>query len=123
MIRVVDYGVGNIQAFLNMFKRLDLPAERARTPQDLMDAKHLILPGVGAFDTAMRKLNDSGLRQPLEHLVLQQQVPVLGVCVGMQMLAVLGGDVQERRLVERRERAAKRRAMVHEGRIGDEGRA
>ena len=48
MIRVVDYGVGNIQAFLNMFKRLDLPAERARTPQDLMDAKHLILPGVWA---------------------------------------------------------------------------
>jgi glutamine amidotransferase len=64
LIRVVDYGVGNIQAFLNMFKRLDLPAERARTPQDLMDAKHLILPGVGAFDTAMRKLNESGLRQP-----------------------------------------------------------
>ena len=87
MIRVVDYGVGNIQAFLNMFKRLDLPAERARTPQDLMDAKRLILPGVGAFDTAMRRLNESGLRQPLEHLVLQQQVPVLGVCVGMQMLA------------------------------------
>lgn len=86
MIRVVDYGVGNIQAFLNMFKRLGLPAERARTPQELQDAQRLILPGVGAFDTAMRKLNDSGLREPLEQLV-QQQVPVLGVCVGMQMLA------------------------------------
>ncbi len=87
MIRVVDYGVGNIQAFLTMFKRLGLPAERARQASELADAKRLILPGVGAFDTAMRKLNESGMRETLEDLVLGQQVPVLGVCVGMQMLA------------------------------------
>ncbi|MGV8934726.1 MAG: glutamine amidotransferase-related protein, partial [Gallionellaceae bacterium] len=87
MIRIVDYGVGNIQAFVTMFKRLGLPAERAHTPADLADATRLILPGVGAFDHAMQLLNQSGLREPLEAMVLGQQVPVLGVCVGLQMLA------------------------------------
>ena len=87
MIRIVDYGVGNIQAFVTMFKRLGLPAERAHTPADMADASRLILPGVGAFDHAMQLLNHSGMREPLEAMVFGQQVPVLGVCVGMQMLA------------------------------------
>lgn len=87
MIRIVDYGVGNIQAFITMFKRLDLPAKRAHTPADMADASRLILPGVGAFDHAMQLLNKSGMREPLADMVLGQQVPVLGVCVGMQMLA------------------------------------
>lgn len=87
MIRIVDYGVGNIQAFVTMFKRLGLPAERARTATDLADATKLILPGVGAFDHAMERLNQSGMREPLDAMVLGQKVPVLGVCVGMQMLA------------------------------------
>jgi imidazole glycerol-phosphate synthase subunit HisH len=94
MIRVVDYGVGNIQAFLNMFKRLDLPAERAKAADDLADATRLILPGVGSFDHAMTLLNQSGLREPLEARVLGDKVPVLGVCVGMQMLAA-GSDEGE----------------------------
>lgn len=87
MIRIVDYGVGNIQAFLNMFKRLGIAAERARTADDLCDAKRLILPGVGAFDHAMTQLNASGMREALEVLVLGEGIPILGVCVGMQMLA------------------------------------
>ena len=70
MIRIVDYGVGNIQAFMNMFKRLGVPAERALVPADLDDATHLILPGVGHFDHAMQQLNDSGMRPALEVLVL-----------------------------------------------------
>lgn len=87
MIRVVDYGVGNIQAFMTMFKRLGLPAERARTAEQLAGATRLILPGVGAFDHAMQLLNQSGMRPALEQMVLEQHVPILGVCVGMQMLA------------------------------------
>lgn len=86
MIRVVDYGVGNIQAFLNIYKRLGILADRASTPKDLFDATHLILPGVGAFDHAMHLLNQSGLRPTLEELVLGKKIPLLGVCVGMQML-------------------------------------
>lgn len=87
MIRIVDYGVGNIQAFLNMFKRLGIEAARARTADELNDATRLILPGVGAFDTAMALLNQSGMRPRLEELVQGRQVPVIGICVGMQMLA------------------------------------
>jgi glutamine amidotransferase len=87
MIRIVDYGVGNIQAFLTMFKRLGLEATRARTAEELEGATRLILPGVGAFDTAMTLLNQSGMRPRLEEMVQGQQVPVIGICVGMQMLA------------------------------------
>ncbi len=87
MIRIVDYGVGNIQAFLNLFKRLGIDARRADTPEALADAVRLVLPGVGHFDRAMQRLNDSGMRPKLEELVLGAQVPVVGICVGMQMLA------------------------------------
>ena len=87
MIRIVDYGVGNIQAFMTMFKRLGIPAERAQGPADLGDATRLILPGVGHFDHAMQRLNYSGMRPALEAIVLDQGVPVVGICVGMQMLA------------------------------------
>lgn len=94
MIHIVDYGVGNIQAFMTMFKRLDLPATRARSAAELDGATRLILPGVGAFDQAMHLLNQSGMRSQLEQMVLGQQVPVLGICVGMQMLAT-GSDEGE----------------------------
>lgn len=87
MIRIVDYGLGNIQAFMNVFNLLGLPALRARKPEDLADATRLILPGVGAFDHGMQLLNQSGLRDPLEAMVIGRKVPILGVCVGMQMLA------------------------------------
>jgi glutamine amidotransferase len=87
MIKVVDYGVGNIQAFMTLFKRMGIDAERARAPQEIEGATRLVLPGVGHFDHAMQRLNDSGLRPALEVLVLARRVPVLGVCVGMQMLA------------------------------------
>lgn len=87
MIRIVDYGVGNIQAFMTMFKRLGIPAERALVAADLADASHLILPGVGHFDHAMQLLNESGMRPALEDFVLGRRLPVVGICVGMQMLA------------------------------------
>jgi glutamine amidotransferase len=87
MIYIVDYGVGNIQAFLNLFKRLGVDAQRACTPDALAGATRLVLPGVGHFDHAMQRLNDSGMRSRLEEMVLGSQVPVVGICVGMQMLA------------------------------------
>lgn len=87
MICIVDYGVGNIQAFLNLFKRLGVEARRADTPDALSDAVRLVLPGVGHFDHAMQRLNNSGMRPKLEEMVMGAQVPVVGICVGMQMLA------------------------------------
>lgn len=87
MIHIIDYGVGNIQAFLNTFKRLGVNAKRVCIPEELCDATHLILPGVGAFDHAMHLFNNSGLREKVEEMVLTEKIPVLGICVGMQMLA------------------------------------
>lgn len=86
MITIVDYGVGNIRAFLNAFRLLDLPARTATTAEELESAEKLILPGVGAFDNTMDRLAASGMRPMLDDLVLRCRVPVLGVCVGMQML-------------------------------------
>lgn len=87
MIRIIDYGVGNIQAFLTLFKRQGIAASRASTPEELQDATRLILPGVGHFDHAMQRLNDSGLRPELERLVQKEAIPIIGICVGMQMLS------------------------------------
>jgi glutamine amidotransferase len=87
MIGLVDYGVGNIQAFLNVFKRLGVDARRITTVAEFDGVKHLVLPGVGHFDHAMQLLNNSGLRPDLEERVLGAKVPVMGICVGMQMLA------------------------------------
>ena len=87
MIIIVDYGLGNIKAFANICNRLNLPFGIAQTATDLMAATKIILPGVGSFDHAMKSLEQSGMRSALDHLVLKQQIPVLGVCVGMQMLA------------------------------------
>ncbi|UVE19040.1 imidazole glycerol phosphate synthase subunit HisH [Pseudomonas sp. LS44] len=87
MIHIIDYGLGNIQAFVTMYKRLGIEAVRAKGGGDLRDVRKLILPGVGAFDHAMELLDASGMRQPLERLVREDKVPVLGICVGMQILA------------------------------------
>ena len=87
MITIVDYGLGNIRAFSNMYKRMNIEARTATRADELASAEKIILPGVGAFDHAMALLQHSGMRQALDDLVLQRKVPVLGVCVGMQMLA------------------------------------
>ncbi len=86
-VTLVSYGLGNIQAFVHIYQRLNIPVVVATTAEQLARAEKIILPGVGAFDWAMTRLNDSGLRKTLDELVLQQHVPVLGVCVGMQMMA------------------------------------
>jgi glutamine amidotransferase len=87
MITLVNYGLGNIRAFVNIYKRLNIPVTVAQTRDELAGAQKIILPGVGAFDYAMSCLNDSGMRPELDALVLEKKVPVLGVCVGMQMMA------------------------------------
>ena len=87
MIALVDYGLGNIQAFANIYRRLGIEAFPARIATDLQRASRIILPGVGAFDWAMTRLQEAGLREVLDEEVLGAKKPVLGVCVGMQMMA------------------------------------
>lgn len=87
MITILDYGLGNILAFRNVYERLNVSVKVARCAADLANSTKIILPGVGAFDHAMDQLEASGMRTTLDQLVLQDNVPVLGICVGMQILA------------------------------------
>ncbi len=86
MISIVNYGLGNIQAIANIYKRLNIPARIAASAEELAEARKIILPGVGAFDWAMTRLEQSAMRECLDDLVLRKGRPVLGICVGMQMM-------------------------------------
>jgi len=87
MIAIIDYGLGNVKAFINVYKKLNIPLLIAKQAEDLGKATKVILPGVGAFDYAMQQLEKSGMRAALDEMVLDRHIPVIGVCVGMQMLA------------------------------------
>jgi len=87
MIGIIDYGVGNIKAFANIYKNFDIPYKIVKNIEDLENVTKLILPGVGSFDHAMQSLQNSGMREKLDELVLEKKLPVIGICVGMQMLA------------------------------------
>jgi glutamine amidotransferase len=86
MIVIVDYGVGNLASIRNMFKKIGVEAVISSAETDIREAEKLILPGVGAFDTCAEKLKESGLIAVLNPKVLEDKTPVLGVCVGMQLL-------------------------------------
>ena len=87
MISIVNYGLGNVLAFYNIYKRLDIPVRLVSKNDEIKNSKKLILPGVGAFDWAIERLNKSGLREQIDEMVLDKKIPVLGVCVGMQIMA------------------------------------
>lgn len=86
MIGIIDYGIGNIFAVVNMLKRLGISCKVMRQAEELFQAERIILPGNGSFDACMRNLRASDLLPALEQQVLLQGVPLLGICVGAQML-------------------------------------
>ncbi|MBD5781453.1 imidazole glycerol phosphate synthase subunit HisH [Pelagicoccus sp. NFK12] len=87
MITIVNYGLGNLRAFSNVYKRLNIEHKISSDPSEIKNSSKLILPGVGAFDHAMTLLQESGLRSALDVAVLERKTPIIGICVGMQMLA------------------------------------
>lgn len=87
MITILDYGSGNLNAIKNIYERLNIPFEFADTKEQIAKADHIILPGVGAFDETISTLQNKGFLEVLNEKVLEQKVPILGICVGMQMLA------------------------------------
>lgn len=86
MITIVNYGMGNLGSVLNMFKRIGEPAKLAHSPKELIGADKILLPGVGAFDQAMKRINEGGFREVLDQKVLLEKIPILGICLGMQLL-------------------------------------
>jgi glutamine amidotransferase len=86
MIVIIDYGVGNLASIKNMLKKIGDDALVSSSVQDIMMANKLILPGVGHFDNCMEMFNASGLREVVTQKIIIEKKPVLGICVGFQML-------------------------------------
>jgi glutamine amidotransferase len=86
MITIVDYGMGNLGSIQSMFKRIGAQAQICADPLDLQRAAKILLPGVGAFDAAMERINSSGFREVLDRKALVERTPILGICLGMQLL-------------------------------------
>lgn len=87
MIAILDYGLGNIKAFGAVFHKLGVEYRFARNASEVSSATKIVLPGVGAFDKAMSLLCESGMREAVMERVTIHNAPILGICVGMQILA------------------------------------
>lgn len=92
MIAIVDYNMGNLQSVLNAFRLLGEEVVATKKKEDLQKAKAIILPGVGAFKDGMQSLEKLGLVDILQEEVLRKKKPFLGICLGMQLLALKGTE-------------------------------
>ena len=87
MITIIDYGSGNINAIANIYEKLRIDYTIAKDPAQVKNAQKIFLPGVGSFDETISMLDTIGFREILDHEVLTNKVPIIGICVGMQILA------------------------------------
>jgi glutamine amidotransferase len=87
MVVIVDYGLGNLRSVLGAVEKIGCPGHVSCHPDDIGRASHLILPGVGAFGDGMANLKARGLIGPLERAVIERHTPILGICLGAQLLA------------------------------------
>lgn len=85
MITIIDYGIGNLSSIRNMLRKAGFNSIISGRAEDVANASKILLPGMGAFDNCMEKLDQSGLRPLIERRVLKEKVAVLGICVGLQM--------------------------------------
>jgi len=86
MITIVNYGMGNLGSVLNMFKRVGVKAQISSNINEIEKSEKLLLPGVGAFDAAMELINNSELLPILNYKAKEEKIPILGICLGMQLL-------------------------------------
>ena len=86
MITIINYGMGNLGSVQNMFKRLGTQTKITSDISEIEKAEKILLPGVGAFDSAISKIDELNLRTVLVHMAKEKKVPILGICLGMQLL-------------------------------------
>jgi len=86
LITIIDYEMGNIGSIANMFKYLGIDSSIESDPDKIKNASKIVLPGVGSFDTAIKKIEEKNLLEVLNEKALKEQVPILGICLGMQLL-------------------------------------
>lgn len=89
-ILIVDYGMGNLLSVANAIREIGHQPVVSANPSEVMKADYLILPGVGSFRSAMNRLEQTGLKDALGHFLTDKQRPLLGICLGMQLLASYG---------------------------------
>ena len=87
MISIIDYGLGNINAICSAYELIGVDYQVIDNANDLKDATHVILPGVGSFDDAMKKINNNNINEILNFLVLEKKIYILGICVGLQIMS------------------------------------
>jgi glutamine amidotransferase len=86
-IIIIDYGMGNLRSIYNKFRKLNLPVEISSDLNTIKNAQKLVLPGVGHFKTGMTRLEEMGLIDVLNIMVLEKKVPILGICLGVQLFS------------------------------------
>lgn len=86
MITIIDYGMGNLGSIANMIKKVGHKSIITSDLEEIKKAKKLILPGVGSFDNGMRNLENYGILKVLNQKVLEEKTPILGICLGMQLM-------------------------------------
>lgn len=86
MISILDYGAGNTNSVIRMIERAGGQAHRISTTTEILAAKKLIIPGVGAFDHGMTQLSSKGLIDALNTVAFEKPIPILGICLGMQLM-------------------------------------
>ena len=92
---IIDYGMGNLLSVQRAFEKCGSDAIVIDNPLKLRETEHIVLPGVGAFPDAMENLNKNGWIEELNHAVRKKEIPLLGICLGMQLLAEKGYEVRE----------------------------
>jgi glutamine amidotransferase len=91
-ICILDYEVGNISSLKNFFIKIGLDFKYSKKEKDILDASHLVLPGVGSFNVAINKLSKHICIDFLNDQVLKKKKPILGICVGMQIMGTVGHE-------------------------------
>lgn len=86
MIVIIDYKMGNVGSVLNMLKKIGVKSKISSNHEEIINAKKIILPGVGSYDAGIKKLKEDNLFDLLNYLVVEKKIPILGICLGMQLL-------------------------------------
>lgn len=96
MITIIDYGMGNLRSVQKIFQRLNIPSQITADHTAISNAEKLLLPGVGHFVNGMKNLEETGLMEVLNKKVLEDKIPIMGICLGMQLMTNYSeeGDVK-----------------------------
>jgi len=86
MIIIIDYGMGNLRSVQKAFERIGIPARISSEADEILNAEKLVLPGVGHFECGMKNLRTKGLFDLLNKVVLNNKIPIIGICLGMQLM-------------------------------------